>query len=546
MLRSKLAVMLVLTVGWTAHAQVELERIHPAVVGTGATSTVKAEGKFPVWPVEIVSDRDDVTITCGEKNGDLQVVVAADAVPGVAWVRMHDAKSASTLVPLMIERVAVVLDVEPNDTISKATEIPCPAVIAGKLDKNGDVDMWRLRLSRGQRLVAALTGHRLLNSPMDAVLQLVDKHGNVLAQADDDRGLDPILTYEAPADSDLALRLFAFPETPNSTIGFAGGATFSYVLQVTTASFVDHVIPFHFIDGDAAQLVAFGWNLSDKPMISVLPATAVAPAMAYVSDAMGWQWKARDHDENLNHKLEVNLSGSDVAEELPLIVWGHISKPNEADRVRVKVQAGVTYRAQVESRQLGFPLDSVLRVLKPDNSEVARNDDVDRSQYDAAVEFKAEQDDEFIVELTDLASSSTVRHAYALYIGPTKPHVKLTVDADRFGIVSGKDLEIPVKITRLHGYAQKLEISAVDLPAGVTAATVVSEAKGDSSKSVKIKLTASAEASPFQGPIQFIATAVDEKTGESQEATAATFPINHSLRGQFELNKLWLTVFNAK
>ncbi len=134
-------------------------------------------------------------------------------------------------------------EVEPNNKLTETTSIELPSVVYGKLAKSEDLDTYRIQLKRGQTLVASVLAHRPLRSPMDAVIQLVDARGNVIFQTDDDRGLDPQCIYKADADRELFLRIFAFPEVPNSTIGYAGAESFIYVIRMTTDSFVDHVLP---------------------------------------------------------------------------------------------------------------------------------------------------------------------------------------------------------------------------------------------------------------------------------------------------------------
>ena len=176
-----------------ASAQVQLDRFYPPVVHIGGETVVNAEGKFPTWPVEIVSDRDDVKIVVGKDSGQLTVNVSTDVSPGVVWIRMLDSASASKLVPLLIESIAATSEVEPNNKIIEATPVELAAVVYGKLAKSNDLDTYRVKLKRGHTFVASAVAHRLLRSPMDAVMQLVDGRGNVIVQADDDRGLDPQL-----------------------------------------------------------------------------------------------------------------------------------------------------------------------------------------------------------------------------------------------------------------------------------------------------------------------------------------------------------------
>src|SRR6056297_327035 len=284
----------------SAEGQVTLSRIFPPVVSIGETSTVTAEGKFAAWPPTILCDRDDVHITAGEDSGELNVRVAkatdpeaADpeaAAPGVAWVRMTDSQSASDWVPVLVTSAKVVEEAEPNNRIAETQTVAMPAVIAGRLAKGGDSDAYRLNVQAGQTLVASLTAHRVLGSPMDAVLQLSDLDGNVLSQSDDVRGLDPQIVFTFDTDIQCVVRVFAFPETPNSTIGFAGSDDFVYAMDLTTGPFLDHVAV------GRSSVLPFGYNLDSSDAddfaksVRVSDPTRVSPSVASLPGASGWDW----------------------------------------------------------------------------------------------------------------------------------------------------------------------------------------------------------------------------------------------------------------
>ena len=522
----------------SVHAQVELERFFPPTVQRGGATTVKGEGKFPQWPVKIECDLSELSIACGEKAGYFLVTPTAAAV-GVAWIRVHDSQTASSLVPIAIEPVPIVPEVEPNETLAKALRVTCPATVVGKLEKNGDVDVWKISLHANEQLVASVTANTLLGSPMDCVLQLVDARGLVVAQAEDNIGLDPQLHFVSTKDGDFYLRLFSFPETPTGTIGFAGAANFVYAMRVTTNAFVDHVFPLRSIPAEKLKPMAFGWNLSSDLVLELQSASQIAPATIHAASAMGWQWLPESQTEGWAFGYDEQNSTSGVARDLPLLYWGHILQAKEVDHIRVRVRAGTTYRAEVNSREFGFKLDSVLRVLKADlRTQIARNDDSGRKNFDAAVEFKSDKDEELIIEVSDLADSASLRHAYELQVALLEPNVNLSLAADHFRVSIGKSLEIPVAIDRDAGYAQRLEISAFGLPAGIAVEKIYSEPKGDSSKAVKLKLSAASDSAAFQGPVELLFTPVDD----NQLPTAEPLPIRYSLRPQVSLRHVWLSV----
>ena len=173
---------------------------------------------------------------------------------------------------------------------------------------------------------------------MDAVLQLVDVRGNVILQSDDVRGIDPQLVYDAGEDAELIVRLFAFPETPNSTIGYAGAASFVYLLRVTTGPFVDHVSPLVVPAEESEAAVAskpVGWNLPDHAEVSHYPTTDVSPAVAFVREAIGWTWQLDGPREAVSVLESATDDAPAMASGLPCIFSGHIERPGEVDRVQI-------------------------------------------------------------------------------------------------------------------------------------------------------------------------------------------------------------------
>lgn len=513
----------------SARAQVQLNRFFPPVVAAGQESTITAEGKFPKWPVNFDVDRDAIEIRPGKDSGKLTVVPPADASSGVIWIRMFDEKSASQLVPLIVSPVAVAIEKEPNDKRSEANDLEIPSVVAGRLAKRGDSDAYRVSVKAGQQLVINATANQVLKSPMDAVLQLSDLRGNVLLQSDDGRGLDPQLVYRSDRDQDLLVRIFAFPETPNSTVGFGGASDFVYALEITTGPYLDHVA-----DTESGPR-AFGYNLpDDAPVISTADAETV-PRVGSVAGALGWSWILPPPEPNSIRTIEY---GDPHDGSLPVVVIGHIRERKEAHTIPVAVQKGVKYRAEVRSKVDGFLLDSMLEVVDPKTGSVlASNDDVSRGGYDAGVDFTAKADGTVDVRLTEMLEAFGPRHFYQLAIREQQPTFALSLASDRFVLDGDKPLEIAVSVTRLSGFSGKIRIEALDLPAGVTADPVISEAKGDTAKTVKLKLNTE-KAVEGHSSIGVVGTELGESDAPVEPSRKATF----ALRPSYPISKFWLTV----
>lgn len=534
-----LALALSLTVASVAQAQVTVDRLFPPVAATGTQTTIAAEGKFASWPVQAVVDRKSITVSMGEKQGQLQVQIPADEPPGVAWLRLWDQASASSWIPLLISSQAVATESEPNESPREATPVDVPAAVAGRLSKGGDVDCFRVTAAPGTTLVASLTAQQILNTPMDAVLQVVDARGNVLAQNDDVHGRDPQVVLQAPTTGELFVRVFAFPETPNSTIGFAGGAAYTYVLNLTTGPFLDHALP---LSGDMQAAeggpAAFGWNLAEPSPLLFAAATAVSPATVYRSDASGWQWQDLTDPQAPAVNENEDLADAPLL-SLPVHYSGHLRSVDEVDRIRFAVQASQRYRVILASQHYGFPLDAAIEVVNADDgSAIANNDDAARTEFDPRLEFVAKQDMTVELRVKDMANQGGPYHAYTVKVQPASPAVQLTLDADHYQLTAGKTLEIPVTVTREFKFADKLRVSVEGLPEGVDCPPLTSAADGDTAKLVTLKLTAAADAE-FHDNIRVIAQAVDEADKPLEQAPLAAV---HRLRPQVLIDQVWLTV----
>lgn len=509
-----------------AVGQIQLDRFFPPVVAAGQESLITAEGKFPSWPVDIDEHRDDIEIRAEEKSGQLKVTVPSDHPPGVVWVRMFDDKSSSKLVPLIVSPIAVTIEKEPNDKRSEASPLELPAVVAGRLAKRDDSDAFRVVVQADQRLVVSVTANQVLQSPMDAVLQVTDLRGNVLMQSDDQRGLDPQLVYQSDRDQDLLIRIMAFPETPNSTIGFSGASGFVYVLETTSGPYLDHV-------ADASDGVqAFGYNLGEDPAVTVSADDKRFPGIATIPGALGWSWilPSEPSGRTIPH-------GNLEAQAPPVTVVGHIRSPRETHLLPLTVRKGIQYRAEVRSKADGFLLDSVLEVIDRKSGDVlASNDDVSRGGYDAGVEFTSKANGTVDIKLTELLEAFGPRHFYQLTVREKEPSFSLSLKSDRFVLKQNEPLELPVSVTRLNGFDGKIRIQAVDLPAGVTGDPVFSAAKDKTAKSVQLKLRLS-EATDGHATFRVIGTEV----GEDDVPVEPTREANFSFGPSFSISQFWMT-----
>jgi len=140
---------------------------------------------------------------------------ASDSPAGVRYVAANREGLLSNYVPFMLSYLPEQFEKEPNSTAAEAVRVRMPVMINGRMNHAGDWDVFRVEGKAGQTIVAEVHARRL-GSPMDAVLQIVDAKGNIIA-VNDDRGTpgsglnthhaDSYLMAKLPADGNYDVRL---------------------------------------------------------------------------------------------------------------------------------------------------------------------------------------------------------------------------------------------------------------------------------------------------------------------------------------------------
>ncbi len=516
--------------GVTFAAPPSLQFFFPAGGQQGQTVEVSCAGSFPRWPVQASSDREGIKVEAlADMKQKLRVTIDQGAAAGLYFIRLHDAEGATTVRPFAVGSLTETVEQEPNDSPGKPQMLTASTVVNGKLNKAGDVDHFSLALKAGQTLVASAMANTTLNSPMDAVLQICDARGFVLLHNDDERGLDPMTVFQAPQDGQYLVRIFAFPSAPNSTIGFAGADSYVYRLTVTNEAVIDHTFPLAVERGKPRELTFHGWNLpADLRQISAATEdsfrTIVVPQTTGILRLPAYSFAPI---------VAVDNAEPAVAQEIdvPAAITGRIGAALEKDQFVFDLEKGKKINVVAASRKMGYALDPLVRIRDSKGKMLAENDDAGGSP-DAALSFSAPETGRYLLELEDVNGHGGFRFVYHLTVIPAVPDYQLSLAADAFVVAADKTVEIPVTIERQEGFAEEIVIEAVGLPEGVTVETVVSGAKGDTSKAVKlvVKPTKKGISTSFS---------VVGKAGKSGSQRTAAFPVTGTSR---RLRQVWLTV----
>jgi hypothetical protein len=219
---------------------------------------------------------------------------------------------------------------------------------------------------------------------------------------------------------------------------------------------------------------------------------------------------------------------------LPATVTGRLEEPKDVDVFRFTAAKGKKLAIRAESDSLGYEIDPVLRVTD-DAGKVLSEAESPRRGGEPVLNFTPPADGSYRVEIADLHRRGGLRFVYRLSLLSPEPSFALTLTAGTFQIPAGKTLEVPVTIDRRDGFAREIEITAADLPAGITLQSAKSLPQGDSAKTVKLVLTAAADAK--SGSFRILGTAAGEKP--------LTNPARYSTKigpTTFQHHDVWLSV----
>lgn len=160
--------------------------------------------------------------------------VAADTrEKGVHYISVSKDGQVSNRVPFSVDGLPERTEKEPNNQIKGAPSVKLPALVNGRIEKAGDVDVFKIDGKAGEEIVAEVVARRL-DSPLDSILRLTDASGKQLAANDDfeDKGkglqthhADSLLSFKLPKNGSYYVHV---ADTQRK-----GGPEYAYRLRIS-------------------------------------------------------------------------------------------------------------------------------------------------------------------------------------------------------------------------------------------------------------------------------------------------------------------------
>jgi hypothetical protein len=442
----------------TACAQTspQIGYLFPAGGQRGSTVDVNLAGKYMPGPCGVWSDGKGVTSQSETTTGKLKLTIAKDAALRNRLIRIYSAQGGSTPRPFVVGEFSEVIEHD-NET---PQAISFPRTVNGQLNPQGDVDQFKLSLQAGQQIVCAVAA-RSIGSPADTTLRLLDSAGRIVAIANDHRGLDPLLAYRCSKTGDFTLQLYNFD--------LSGRPEHVYRLTVTAGPYIDYAFPPGLQAGVKSTIKLFGWNLADGETADYSATPAATDSTHEISLING----ANRLTVPVNSAPEIletepnNNTESAQAITLPVTVNAVLQDRGDIDVYRFTAKKGQKVQIEVAAATLGFATDAVLSVSNDKGKLIKTVDDAGGTR-DPSYLFTATADGDYLVTISERAGRGNSELIYRLVFREQKPDLQLTVKTSEFAVKHGESIEIPVTLRKIDGFAEEIEVTAVDLPKGVT------------------------------------------------------------------------------
>src|SRR5579872_1925757 len=343
---------------------------------------------------------------------------------------------------------------------------------------------------------------RRAGSLLDGTLSVLDERGNELDFNDDYYiHKDPHLEFRATKSGDYFVRVAGTDEE---------GSKYSvYRLIAGAVPYASHMLPAGARRGSATELrisgvnlekidrLVLGDSLAEGKVVRAEPGDLVfrlvvpesVPPGRYDLHALAGATEAPLTIPILISDLQERLATPARSRSNPQTVTIPIALNGSIDRKRAEnffafdVRAGERLAFDVDSMKLGYLDDPVITVSTADGQFVASADDrlqQNGSQppnLDPYLVYKFEKAGRYVVMIRDSAERGDPNYVYRLAIYPVEPDFDLKGLSPQITLYRGKTGMLPVRVRRLGGWDQPIEVWAEDLAAGVSTEHQTAEPK---------------------------------------------------------------------
>jgi hypothetical protein len=360
------------------------------------------------------------------------VKIAKDAPIGDRYVLVRTAQGITSPLRFVVGDLPELIEDE-IDGEPIPVAVSTPVTINGRIFPREDVDIWAVKLQKGQPLSVRVDADRI-GSPLEARIEVRDASGQLIAEADASPGKDPRVQLTAASDGVHQVRI--------TDARADGGPAFVYRLTLNTVN--------ESIAESNTKLV----RESDVP------------------DPVRGNF----------------LSGASVG-------GGTIATAGEVDRWSFSGRKGESLEIQLMANRIGSPLLGVLAITDSNGKELARTETgTAPASIDPTLKLSVPADGIYFVTVQDrFRNRGGARYTYQVTIARPIPDFDLRFTTLSATVERGKQIPLKIQARRHGSFNGPIAIRVEGLPAGVTIAKDVVIPAGQPGVDIPIKADTTAK-----------------------------------------------------
>ncbi|NDA68004.1 MAG: peptidase, partial [Verrucomicrobia bacterium] len=348
-----------------------------------------------------------------------RVKLDADCPLGEHKIRIRTKTGVSDFRTFFVGPFAQVDEKEPNNTPDKAQKVAMNTTILGTMS-NEDVDYYLVEAKKGEPIAVEVEGMRLGRTMFDPYVAILDRHGKVLAKADDTALFiqDTYATVIAPADGEYLI------EVRETSYGGSGNPYRVHIGGFPRPSAVfppggkaGESLEVKFI-GDAGGNLTQTFSLPqpNRFKYGVFAERKGLTAPSYNMVRISPFGNVNEKEPNDDVKNATTYTGA-----LPVAFNGIIDKKGDADWFRFTAKKGETYDINVYARRIRSQLDTVLVLADADGKTITSNDD--SGGADSYLRYTFPKDGEYTLKVTDHLGYGGPDCTYRIELTPVQPEL---------------------------------------------------------------------------------------------------------------------------
>ena len=443
-----------------------------------------------------------------------RLTIGADVPAGFVRWQAANANGAAASGVILIATEPEVREIgghkSSSEHISPQVLATLPVAVAGQLSRLEEIDRYVFTAPRTGPVTLGVWTRRL-NTKMNAVLEIRDAAGRLVADGADTAGHDLQLTFAAQQGAQYTASLY--------DVDFRGYTSYVYRLVIHDGPRVVAAIPAAGKRGETRPVEFLGYGIANGlPQLEsvtrnvTFPGTPQTQSFAYRLEtphgtALPFALALSDLNETIESAL-TETSPSAAARKLtnPAAVTGVLEQQAGEDRYVLDGKKGETWRISARSAVAGSPLDLSLAVFDAPNkdtgpergNELARLDDLPGT-LDATLVFSVPADGAYQLSVVDVSGQSGTRAAvYHLQVETALADFTLQTP-EVLAVPLGGKAELTIKVKRQAGFAEPITLELIGLPPGITAPAELTIPGKNSD--LKIELSCAANAAVVAGMI---------------------------------------------